>query len=57
MTRGSNLSRLGSFNQTVLFDAIRRARGGISRVELVTETGLTAQINAAAQPERGRAVA
>jgi predicted NBD/HSP70 family sugar kinase len=43
MTRGSNLSRLGSFNQTVLFDAIRRARGGISRVELVTETGLTAQ--------------
>ncbi len=43
MTRGSNLSRLGSFNQTVLFDAIRRARVGISRVELVTETGLTAQ--------------
>jgi predicted NBD/HSP70 family sugar kinase len=43
MTRGSNLSRLGSFNQIVLFDAIRRARGGISRVELVTETGLTAQ--------------
>jgi predicted NBD/HSP70 family sugar kinase len=44
MTRGSNLSRLGSFNQTVLFDAIRRAgSGGISRVELVTETGLTAQ--------------
>src|SRR4051794_1609057 len=43
MTRGSNLSRLGSFNQIVLFDAIRRAPGGISRVELVTETGLTAQ--------------
>ena len=43
MSRGSNLSRLGSFNQTVLFDAIRRARGGISRVELATETGLTAQ--------------
>jgi predicted NBD/HSP70 family sugar kinase len=43
MTRGSNLTRLGGFNQIVLFDAIRRARGGISRVELVTETGLTAQ--------------
>jgi predicted NBD/HSP70 family sugar kinase len=43
MTRGSNLSRLGGFNQIVLFDAIRRAAGGISRVELVTETGLTAQ--------------
>jgi predicted NBD/HSP70 family sugar kinase len=43
MGRGSNLSRLGDFNQTVLFDAIRRSRGGISRVELVAETGLTAQ--------------
>ncbi|GAA1429867.1 ROK family transcriptional regulator [Microlunatus lacustris] len=43
MARGSNLTRLGGFNQTVLFDAIRRAPEGISRVELVTETGLTAQ--------------
>ncbi len=43
MARGSNLTRLGDFNQTVLFDAIRRARGGTSRVELVAETGLTAQ--------------
>ncbi|SDR68217.1 Sugar kinase of the NBD/HSP70 family, may contain an N-terminal HTH domain [Friedmanniella luteola] len=43
MARGSNLSRLGDFNQTVLFDAIRRAPAGISRVELVSETGLTAQ--------------
>ena len=43
MARGSNLTRLGGFNQTVLFDAIRRAPEGISRVELVGETGLTAQ--------------
>ena len=43
MARGSNLTRLGGFNQTVLFDAIRRAPEGISRVELVSETGLTAQ--------------
>jgi predicted NBD/HSP70 family sugar kinase len=43
VARGSNLSRLGGFNQTVLFDAIRRAPDGISRVELVGETGLTAQ--------------
>ncbi len=43
MARGSNLSRLGDFNQIVLLDAIRRAGAGISRVELVAETGLTAQ--------------
>ena len=43
MGRGSNLSRLGDFNQTVVFDAIRRTPGGTSRVELVAETGLTAQ--------------
>lgn len=43
MARGSNLSRLGGFNQTVLLDAIRRAPQGVSRVELVGETGLTAQ--------------
>ena len=43
MVRGSNLSRLGDFNQVVVLDAIRRAPTGISRVELVTETGLTAQ--------------
>ncbi len=43
MARGSNLSRLGDFNQVVVLDAIRRAPAGISRVELVAETGLTAQ--------------
>jgi hypothetical protein len=43
MGRGSNLSRLGDFNQTVVFDAIRRTPGGTSRVELVAETRLTAQ--------------
>jgi predicted NBD/HSP70 family sugar kinase len=43
MARGANLTSLGGFNQTVVFDAIRRAREGTSRVELVSETGLTAQ--------------
>jgi predicted NBD/HSP70 family sugar kinase len=43
VARGSNLSRLGDFNQVVLLDAIRRSPRGISRVELVSETGLTAQ--------------
>ncbi|MGI8458499.1 MAG: ROK family transcriptional regulator [Propionibacteriaceae bacterium] len=43
MPRGSNLLRLGDFNQTVVLDAIRRGNGGTSRVELVAETGLTAQ--------------
>ena len=43
MARGANLTSLGGFNQTVVFDAIRRSREGTSRVELVSETGLTAQ--------------
>lgn len=43
VARGANFTRLGGFNQTVLFDAIRRTPQGISRVELVSETGLTAQ--------------
>lgn len=43
MPKGSNLLRLGDFNQTVVLDAIRRSHGGTSRVELVAETGLTAQ--------------
>lgn len=43
MPKGSNQLRLGDFNQTVVLDAIRRSRGGTSRVELVAATGLTAQ--------------
>ncbi len=43
MVRGSNLNRLGDFNQAVVLDAIRRTPAGISRVELVGESGLTAQ--------------
>ncbi|MGW9029939.1 ROK family protein [Streptomyces sp. NPDC055722] len=39
---GTNLPRVGGYNQTVVLDAIR-ARGPISRVELVPLTGLTAQ--------------
>ncbi|RZU60613.1 ROK family transcriptional regulator [Zhihengliuella halotolerans] len=43
MQRGTNLGRLGDFNQAVIFDSIRRAEDGISRVELATSTGLSPQ--------------
>lgn len=41
--RGTNLPRMGDFNQTVVLDAIRRSRSGLSRVALVQATGLSAQ--------------
>lgn len=41
--RGTNLPRMGDFNQSVVFDAIRRSADGPSRVELVGATGLSAQ--------------
>ena len=41
--RGTNLPRMGDFNQSVVFDAIRRSTEGCSRVELVAATGLSAQ--------------
>lgn len=40
---GTNLPRIGDFNQTVVLEAIRRARNGLSRVELARDTGLSAQ--------------
>lgn len=40
--RGSNLPAIGTYNQSVVLDAIRRT-GGLSRVELAQRTGLTAQ--------------
>jgi predicted NBD/HSP70 family sugar kinase len=40
--RGSNLPRVADYNQMLVLDLIRRSTG-ISRVELVRETGLTAQ--------------
>ena len=43
MRRGSNLHALGGFNQTVVFDTIRRAVDGLSRVEIAQKTGLSAQ--------------
>lgn len=42
MRRGSNLPAIGSYNQSVVLDAIRRA-GVLSRVEIAEQTGLTAQ--------------
>jgi len=40
--RATNPVRIGSFNQTVVLDAIRRS-SGLSRVELAGSTGLSAQ--------------
>jgi predicted NBD/HSP70 family sugar kinase len=41
--KGTNLPAVGSFNQTVVLDAIRRSRDGISRIELTEATGLASQ--------------
>ncbi|MDY1005413.1 ROK family transcriptional regulator [Curtobacterium sp. CFBP9011] len=41
--RGANLPSLGGFNRTVLLDAVRRSRDGLSRVELAGRTGLSPQ--------------
>lgn len=43
MHRGTNLGRLGDFNQAVIFESIRRALDGVSRVELAESTGLSPQ--------------
>ncbi|NDL55504.1 ROK family transcriptional regulator [Phytoactinopolyspora mesophila] len=43
MRRGSNLPRVGDFNQAVILDTIRRSAEGLSRVELVEATGLSSQ--------------
>lgn len=41
--RGTNLPRMGDFNESVVLDAIRRHPAGLSRVELAQATGLSAQ--------------
>ncbi|MFJ5260125.1 ROK family transcriptional regulator [Streptomyces sp. NPDC088387] len=41
--RGTNLPRVGDFNESVILDAIRRHPTGLSRVELAHSTGLSAQ--------------
>lgn len=43
MPKGANLPAIAAFNERVLLDAIRRADSGMSRVELVGTTGLSAQ--------------
>ncbi|MCW3158048.1 ROK family protein [Micropruina sonneratiae] len=43
LRRGTNLSRVAGFNEAVVIDAIRRARDGLSRVEVAEQTGLSAQ--------------
>ena len=41
--RGTNLPRVGDFNECVVLDAIRRQRSGLSRVELAQSSGLSPQ--------------
>ncbi|MFT4211040.1 MAG: ROK family transcriptional regulator [Microbacterium sp.] len=41
--RGTNLLRMGDYNQRVVIDAVRRAGGKMSRVALSKATGLSAQ--------------
>ncbi|HWS51186.1 MAG TPA: ROK family transcriptional regulator [Microbacterium sp.] len=41
--RGTNLPRMGDFNQSVILETIRRSGDGLSRTELVAATGLSAQ--------------
>lgn len=43
MPKGANLPAIAAFNETVVLDAVRRSGGGLSRVELTTVTGLSAQ--------------
>ncbi len=43
MRRGSNLPAVGTYNQTLVLDLIRRSPDGISRIELAERTGLSAQ--------------
>jgi predicted NBD/HSP70 family sugar kinase len=41
--RGTNLPRMGDFNQSVVLEAIRQSGEGSSRIELAEATGLSAQ--------------
>ncbi len=41
--RGSNLPRVGDYNQVVVMEAIRRHGAGVSRVEISAATGLSPQ--------------
>ncbi|MFD7872400.1 ROK family protein [Microbacterium sp. NPDC059771] len=41
--RGTNLPRMGDFNQSVILEAVRHAVDGLSRIELAQVTGLSAQ--------------
>lgn len=43
MKRGSNMPAVGTYNQTLVLDMIRRAPSGLSRIELAELTGLSAQ--------------
>ncbi|WP_284293156.1 MarR family transcriptional regulator [Luteimicrobium album] len=42
-TRGTNLPRMGGFNQAALLEAIRLGAGSCTRADLARKTGLSAQ--------------
>ena len=44
MRRGTNLPRMGDFNQAVILEAIRRSVDGVSRIELAAATGLSLDV-------------
>lgn len=43
LRRGANLPAIAAINETVVLDAVRRSGEGLSRVELASATGLSAQ--------------
>jgi predicted NBD/HSP70 family sugar kinase len=43
MTRGTNLPAIGGYNRSVVLDAVRRERAGLSRTEIAARTGLSPQ--------------
>lgn len=43
LRRGTNLPKMGDFNESVVVEAVRRSGGGLSRIELAEATGLSAQ--------------
>lgn len=43
MRAGTNLPKVGDFNQTVVLDALRRTPGGLTRAHLARLTGLSTQ--------------
>ena len=43
MPRGTNLPRVGNYNQSIVLDAVRRSAAGLSQVQIIELTGLSKQ--------------